>query len=118
MWSGFRWSTCSTTERSWVDSERHCEPGCRRHRSPFRPQRTSSARGRGGQPGTWGTPQDGETPGDDGYAGSGAPPAVRDPSSEPEPGWNAVYYDSPRSLTPKLLLADERGLAGAGFWAI
>jgi hypothetical protein len=29
-----------------------------------------------------------------------------------------VYYDSPRSLTPKLLLADERGLAGAGFWAI
>ena len=34
------------------------------------------------------------------------------------PGWNAVYYDSPRSLTPKLLLADERGLAGAGFWAI
>lgn len=40
-----------------------------------------------------------------------------DPES-PEPGWNAVYYDSPRSLTPKLLLADERGLAGAGFWAI
>jgi hypothetical protein len=38
--------------------------------------------------------------------------------ASPEPGWNAVYYDSPRSLTPKLLLADERGLAGAGFWAI
>jgi spore germination protein YaaH len=34
------------------------------------------------------------------------------------PGWNAVYYDSPRSLAPKLALADERGLAGAGFWAI
>ena len=32
--------------------------------------------------------------------------------------WNAVYYDSPRSLTPKLALADERGLAGVGFWAI
>ncbi|HEX2469919.1 MAG TPA: glycosyl hydrolase family 18 protein [Candidatus Limnocylindrales bacterium] len=32
--------------------------------------------------------------------------------------WNAVYFDSPRSLTPKLRLADERGLAGAGFWAI
>jgi spore germination protein YaaH len=32
--------------------------------------------------------------------------------------WDAVYYDSPRSLTPKLRLADERGLAGAGFWAI
>jgi spore germination protein YaaH len=37
----------------------------------------------------------------------------------PEPaGWNAVYFDSPRSLTPKLALADARGLAGAGFWAI
>ncbi len=24
------------------------------------------------------------------------------PPSLPEPGWNAVYYDSPRSLTPKL----------------
>jgi spore germination protein len=35
-----------------------------------------------------------------------------------EPGWNAVYFDTPRSLTPKLALADERGLAGAGFWAI
>ena len=32
--------------------------------------------------------------------------------------WDSVYYDSPRSLTPKLMLADERGLAGAGFWAI
>ena len=32
--------------------------------------------------------------------------------------WDAVYYDSPRSLTPKLALADARGLAGVGFWAI
>jgi spore germination protein YaaH len=32
--------------------------------------------------------------------------------------WDAVYYDSPRSLTPKLALADDRGLAGVGFWAI
>jgi spore germination protein YaaH len=32
--------------------------------------------------------------------------------------WSAVYFDSPRSLRPKLALADERGLAGAGFWAI
>jgi spore germination protein YaaH len=40
-------------------------------------------------------------------------------SASPEPiAWDAVYYDSPRSLTPKLRLADERGLAGAGFWAI
>lgn len=37
---------------------------------------------------------------------------------DPDAGWNAVYYDSPRSLAPKLALADARGLAGAGFWAI
>jgi spore germination protein YaaH len=40
------------------------------------------------------------------------------PGLSPAAGWNAVYYDSPRSLTPKLALADARGLAGAGFWAI
>ena len=33
-------------------------------------------------------------------------------------GWQAIYFDSPRSLTPKLVMADGRGLAGAGFWAI
>jgi spore germination protein YaaH len=33
-------------------------------------------------------------------------------------GWQAVYVDSPETLAPKLTLADERGLAGAGFWAI
>ncbi|MBA2300980.1 MAG: hypothetical protein H0W22_09450 [Chloroflexi bacterium] len=44
--------------------------------------------------------------------------ATAGPASPEPPGWNAVYFDSPRSLTPKLLLADERGLAGAGFWAI
>lgn len=38
--------------------------------------------------------------------------------ADPDAGWNAVYYDSPRSLAPKLALADARGLAGAGFWAI
>ncbi len=43
--------------------------------------------------------------------------AASDPSAEPS-AWNAVYYDSPRSLAPKLALADARGLAGAGFWAI
>jgi spore germination protein YaaH len=32
--------------------------------------------------------------------------------------WQAVYYDTPASLTPKLALADDRGLAGAGFWAV
>jgi spore germination protein YaaH len=38
--------------------------------------------------------------------------------SEGDAPWTALYYDSPRSLTPKLALADARGLAGAGFWAI
>jgi spore germination protein len=32
--------------------------------------------------------------------------------------WNATYYDSPRSLQPKLELARSQGLAGAGFWAL
>jgi spore germination protein YaaH len=33
-------------------------------------------------------------------------------------GWQAIYFDSPASLRPKLRLADDRGLAGAGFWAM
>jgi spore germination protein YaaH len=33
-------------------------------------------------------------------------------------GWRAIYVDSPTSLTAKLGLANDRGLAGAGFWAI
>jgi len=33
-------------------------------------------------------------------------------------GWRATYYDSPRSLRPKLALARSQGLAGAGFWAL
>jgi spore germination protein YaaH len=32
--------------------------------------------------------------------------------------WQTVYYDTPRSLTPKLAVANDRGLAGAGFWAL
>lgn len=38
--------------------------------------------------------------------------------SDGDAPWTALYFDSPRSLTPKLALADARGLAGAGFWAI
>jgi spore germination protein YaaH len=34
------------------------------------------------------------------------------------PAWTAVYYDTPGTLTPKLALADARGLAGAGLWAV
>ena len=33
-------------------------------------------------------------------------------------GWQAIYVDSPDTLRPKLALADEHGLAGAGFWAV
>jgi spore germination protein YaaH len=33
-------------------------------------------------------------------------------------GWVAIYVDSAQTLTPKLAMADARGLAGAGFWAI
>jgi Glycosyl hydrolases family 18 len=32
--------------------------------------------------------------------------------------WEAIYVDSPDTLAPKLALADDRGLAGAGFWAV
>jgi spore germination protein YaaH len=32
--------------------------------------------------------------------------------------WQAIYYDTPQSLTPKLALANDHGLAGAGFWAL
>ena len=33
-------------------------------------------------------------------------------------GWHAIFYDSPRTLRPKLLLAREARFAGAGLWAI
>ncbi len=39
------------------------------------------------------------------------------PTSQAGP-WRAVYVDSPETLAWKLALANERGLAGAGFWAI
>ena len=42
--------------------------------------------------------------------------AIDDPDAEG--GWRGIYVDSPETLTPKLALADARGLAGAGFWAI
>ncbi len=46
-----------------------------------------------------------------------------DPSATPDPSgspleWTAIYVDSPATLTPKMALADARGLAGVGFWAI
>jgi chitinase len=33
-------------------------------------------------------------------------------------GWQGIYYDTPATLAPKLALADDRGLAGAGLWAL
>jgi spore germination protein YaaH len=42
--------------------------------------------------------------------------AIADP--DVDGGWQGIYVDSPATLTPKLALADDRGLAGAGFWAI
>ena len=32
--------------------------------------------------------------------------------------WAATFYDSPRTLQPKLELARSQGLAGSGFWAL
>ena len=53
------------------------------------------------------------------YAIPPADGATPDPSDgSPADGWRAVYVDSAATLTPKLALANERGLAGAGFWAI
>jgi spore germination protein YaaH len=39
-------------------------------------------------------------------------------SADPNGGFRAIFYDSPRTLRPKLLLARTSGYAGAGFWAI
>lgn len=32
--------------------------------------------------------------------------------------WRGIYYDTPATLAPKLALANDRGLAGAGLWAL
>jgi hypothetical protein len=40
---------------------------------------------------------------------------IVEPSDE---GWLQTYYDSPATLRPKLALALDNGLAGAGFWAL
>jgi spore germination protein YaaH len=53
------------------------------------------------------------------YAIPPADGSTPDPSDgAPADGWRAIYVDSPATLSPKLALANERGLAGAGFWAI
>jgi spore germination protein YaaH len=53
--------------------------------------------------------------------GLSGPPASSPAAVESFPierAWRAVYVDTPQTLTPKLALADEQGLAGAGFWAV
>jgi len=61
------------------------------------------------------SPSSGATPGPAATPSSG--PAT--PSAMPDDRtWRAIYVDSPATLEAKLALANERGLAGAGFWAI
>ena len=52
------------------------------------------------------------SPGASPAAGASLSPGLADRT------WRAVYVDSPATLAPKLALANARGLAGAGFWAI
>jgi spore germination protein YaaH len=52
--------------------------------------------------GTWGAPS----------PGASLTPVQQDRT------WTAIYVDSPDTLSPKMGLANERGLAGSGFWAI
>jgi Glycosyl hydrolases family 18 len=63
-------------------------------------------------PGGLGTPV-----GSTGPIGSGSPVGSAGPGASPI-DWTAIYVDSPATLAPKLALADARGLAGAGFWAL
>jgi spore germination protein YaaH len=57
--------------------------------------------------------------GSDGTLGApSADPAAGPGGTTADRTWKAVYVDSPATLEPKMALVDERGLAGAGFWAI
>jgi spore germination protein YaaH len=53
----------------------------------------------------------------DGSWGAPSPGASLSPD-DLDRTWTAIYVDSPGTLAPKLGLANERGLAGSGFWAI
>jgi hypothetical protein len=50
--------------------------------------------------------------------GSVGAPAIEPGASADTRTWRAVYVDTPATLAPKLALANERGLAGAGWWAV
>ena len=53
----------------------------------------------------------------DGSWGAPSPGASLTPD-DLDRSWTAIYVDSPGTLAAKLALANDRGLAGAGFWAI
>jgi spore germination protein YaaH len=53
-----------------------------------------------------------------GSDGSVGAPSIEPGASADTRTWKAVYMDSPATLATKLALANERGLAGAGWWAI
>ena len=53
-----------------------------------------------------------------GSDGSVGAPSIAPGASLETRTWRGIYVDSPATLAPKLALANERGLAGAGFWAI
>jgi spore germination protein YaaH len=53
----------------------------------------------------------------DGTWGAPSPGTWLTPT-EQDRTWTATYVDSPATLAPKMALANERGLAGSGFWAI
>jgi spore germination protein YaaH len=53
----------------------------------------------------------------DGSWGAPTPGASMDPN-DLDRTWTAIYVDSPATLASKLTLANDRGLAGGGFWAI
>lgn len=56
--------------------------------------------------------------GSDGSLAPPPPDATPPPEGTPDVDWTAVYVDAPDTLARKLALANERGLAGGGFWAI
>jgi hypothetical protein len=54
----------------------------------------------------------------DGSIGAPTEPASGGPGGPETRSWRAVYIDSPATLATKLALANDRGLAGAGLWAV
>ena len=96
--------TASPSARRWpLPRARRDHPEPRARSRPRRPRRQAARRR---SPRATASPR----------ATTGASPG---PTPTPaEVTWQAVYVDSPETLGTKMDLANERGLAGAGFWAI